>query len=57
MVTIDTIHTEVVIEGDPQRVGSDAELGPETRKVTLREVVRELMREELERYLRTEVLR
>jgi hypothetical protein len=58
MITIDEIHTELVVEG----TGEPRSRGPveerlETRMDDLREVVRALLREELERYQRTEARR
>jgi hypothetical protein len=55
MMTVEEIETEVVVEGHeaPHRESPPPTL--EARKDQLRAVVRELLEEELARFLRTEV--
>lgn len=56
-VTIDEVQSEVVV-GERGADGRDPpEPSPEARREELRAVVRDLVREELERFLRTEARR
>lgn len=52
-VTIDEVQSEVVVGERGAERREPPEPAPETRKEELRAVVRELIREELERFLRT----
>ncbi|MCA9605985.1 MAG: hypothetical protein KC619_10345 [Myxococcales bacterium] len=51
MITIDEIESEVVVEGDGD--GDSSERSPEVERERLRRIVRELLHEEIHRFLRT----
>lgn len=55
MVTVDKLHSEVVV-GDAARSRDDADKPFEVRIEELREIVRDLIREEFERVMRIEVV-
>ncbi len=55
MIRIDEVQSEVVADTGTAAGGAESRRSPEVLKEELRGVVRELLREELERYLRTEV--
>lgn len=55
MVTIDEVHSEVVV-GDAFGKRDEADKPFEVRIEELREIVRELMREEFERVMRTRAI-
>lgn len=59
MVTIDRMDSEVVVgsRGDGGDGGGEATPEPADDKARLRELIRSLLREEIERYLRTEARR
>ena len=53
MVTVDEVHSEVVVEGE-DGTSADVMSRHEVRLEDLRAVVRDLVAEELDRHLRTE---
>ena len=56
MVTVDEVQSEVVVE-DGGGAEASGPPGDEVRKEELRALIRELLREELQRFLRTEARR
>lgn len=56
MVTVDEVQSEVVVEDSAAGQGGGPP-GDEVRKEELRALIRELLREELQRCLRTEARR
>jgi hypothetical protein len=54
MVTIDQVDSEVVVEPEEASTGDVAGMPLELRIEEIRDVVREILRDELDRHLRTE---
>lgn len=54
MLQVGTVQSEVVIEGENSNGQDESQRPDESRREELRRIVRELIQEELERFLRTE---
>lgn len=57
MITIDEVRSEVSVDGQDRPRRTTGQRSAETQKEALREIVRQLVAEELERYQRTEARR
>lgn len=57
MVKVDRVDSEVVVEGNDDRAGGSSGVSRMSKKDALRELVLEILREELRRQRRVEVKR